>query len=62
MIKQVLILIAVILPMSVYACPMYRIHRPVAHAMRVNAPALNPVAKHPVVPRRVASAWRNVYM
>lgn len=40
---------------AAFAC---RYYRPVAHTMRVNTHVLNPVAKHPVMPRRVASAKR----
>ena len=59
MIKRVMILIALFVPCVARACGCgYAYHAPVAHTMRVQV--TNPVAKHPVMIRRVGSARRNV--
>ena len=61
MLKKLVIFVVLFAPCVSHACGCGRVYRPlVAHSMRVQEPTLNPVAKHPVVPRRVASAGRRV--
>ncbi|MBO7066724.1 MAG: hypothetical protein J6W40_03825 [Alphaproteobacteria bacterium] len=61
MLRRLIFFLVLFAPCASYACGCGRVYRPpVAHSIRVQEPALNPVAKHPVVPRRVASAGRRV--
>ena len=59
MIKHVVFLLFLFASCVSYACGDGHIYSPpVVHAMRVQTPTENPIAKHPIVPRRVASARR----
>ena len=59
MIKRVMILIVLFAPCVANACGCdCAYHAPVAHTMRVRV--TNPIAKHPVMIRRVGSARRNM--
>ena len=57
MLKHLLVFICFIIPCASHSCNVqYRYQRPMVHAMRTQENV--PVAKHPIVPRRVASARR----